>query len=183
MDASHQLSIVYRDIEGLVPYARNARTHSDEQIAQLAASLREFGWTNPVLLDGDFGIIAGHGRVLAARKLGMRQIPTIDLAHLSEAQRRAYVLADNKLAERAGWDAQLLEIEVADLSSIGVDLGALGFTQKELAALLGTADDAALSAAVNEERFLVLVDCGSEQEQSKLFAEMQERQFVCKLMS
>jgi hypothetical protein len=87
---STQLSIVYRDIDGLVPYARNARTHSDEQIAQLAASLREFGWTNPVLLDGDFGIIAGHGRVPAARKLGMREIPTIDLAHLNEAQRRAY---------------------------------------------------------------------------------------------
>ncbi|ACC76136.1 ParB/Srx family N-terminal domain-containing protein [Paraburkholderia phymatum] len=183
MEAASQLQIVYRDIEHLVPYARNARTHSDEQIAQLAASLREFGWTNPVLLDGDCGIIAGHGRVLAARKLGQREVPTIDLAHLSEAQRRAYVLADNKLAERAGWDSELLELEVADLSGMGFELGVLGFTTNELATLLGTADEPALSAAVNEERFLVLVDCGSEREQSKLFAEMRERHFVCKLMS
>ncbi|TCG08399.1 DNA methylase [Paraburkholderia steynii] len=183
MDTAHQLSIVYRYIEQLVPYARNARTHSDEQIAQLAASLREFGWTNPVLLDGDSGIIAGHGRVLAARKLGMHQIPTIDLAHLSEAQRRAYVLADNKLAERAGWDAELLELEVADLSGMGFELGVLGFTTNELASLLGTAEEPALSAAVNEERFLVLVDCGSEHEQAKLFGEMTERKYVCKLMS
>src|SRR5258708_4078249 len=96
------LNVEYRPIDALIPYARNARTHSDAQIAQLAASLHEFGWTNPVLVDGENGIIAGHGRVLAARQLEMHEIPVIELAHLTEAQKRAYVIADNKLAENAG---------------------------------------------------------------------------------
>lgn len=177
------LAVTYVDIDALIPYARNARTHSDAQVAQIAASLTEFGWTNPVLLDGERGIIAGHGRVLAARKLGMSVVPTITLANLSPAQRRAYVLADNKLAEQAGWDSELLGIEVADLTECGFDVGVLGFTQKELARLLGTADDSELSAAVNESRFLVLVDCGSESEQERIFAEMNERGLFCKLMS
>src|SRR5450755_3824179 len=88
----------------LVPYARNARTHADAQVAQIAASIREFGFTNPVLVDGERGVIAGHGRLLAARKLGMTEVPTIELSHLTVAQKRAYVLADNKLALNAGWD-------------------------------------------------------------------------------
>ena len=90
--------------DALIPYARNARTHSPEQISQIAASIREFGFTNPVLTDGRNGIIAGHGRVLAAQKLGMPEVPIIDLAHLTDAQKRAYILADNKLALNAGWD-------------------------------------------------------------------------------
>jgi hypothetical protein len=107
--------IVMRPIGALIPYASNARTHSDAQIAQIAASIREFGFTNPVLVDGEQGIIAGHGRVLAARKLGMDQIPTIELAYLSETQRQAYIIADNKLAENAGWDAEMLRLELGDL--------------------------------------------------------------------
>src|SRR5215207_3229791 len=99
-------------IERLVPYARNARTHSPAQVAQIAASIREFGFTNPILVDGARGVIAGHGRLLAARQLGMQEVPTLELSHLSPAQRRAYVLADNRLALSAGWDEDLLRLEL-----------------------------------------------------------------------
>ncbi|MFC4669420.1 ParB/Srx family N-terminal domain-containing protein, partial [Seohaeicola nanhaiensis] len=100
----------------LIPYANNARTHSEAQVAQIAGSIREFGFNNPVLVDGENGIIAGHGRVLAARKLGLAEVPVIELAHLSEAQKRAYILADNRLAEAAGWDRDLLALELGDLT-------------------------------------------------------------------
>lgn len=123
-------------ITALIPYARNARTHSDAQVAQLAASIREFGFTNPILVDGERGIIAGHGRLLAARKLGLAEVPVIELAHLSPAQRRAYVLADNKLALNAGWDDDLLRLELADLRSEGFDLGLTGFGLDEIGDLL-----------------------------------------------
>lgn len=130
------VQIENRPIEALIPYARNSRTHSDAQVAQIAASIREFGWTNPVLVDGSNGIIAGHGRVLAARKLGFEQVPVIELAHLTESQKRAYVLADNKLAENAGWDDELLRIELEALQAAGFDLSLTGFADDELAALM-----------------------------------------------
>ena len=100
----HNLQIAWRPLGELIPYARNPRTHSDAQVAQIAASIRQFGWTVPVLVDGANGIIAGHGRVLAARKVGLARVPVIELAHMTEAQKRAYVLADNQLALNAGWD-------------------------------------------------------------------------------
>ena len=111
----------------LIPFARNSRTHSPEQVAQIAGSIREFGFTNPVLIDGENGIIAGHGRVMAAQKLGMAEVPCIRLSHLSETQKRAYIIADNKLALNAGWDEELLGLELADLREEGFDLGLLGF--------------------------------------------------------
>jgi DNA modification methylase len=124
--------------DALVPYARNSRTHSPEQVAQIAASITEFGFTNPVLIDADNTLIAGHGRVLAAQQLGLATVPTIRLAHLSSAQRRAYVIADNKLAENAGWDMATLAREVEDLQADGYDIDLLGFGDDELADLLGT---------------------------------------------
>ena len=130
------LAITYRPIGDLIPYARNARTHSEAQVALIAGSIREFGFTNPVLVDGSNGIIAGHGRVMAAGNLGLAAVPVIELAHLSERQKRAYVLADNKLAERAGWDVEMLALEVADLGALGIDLVDLGFTGRELDELL-----------------------------------------------
>ena len=130
-------SIRHCPVEVLIPYANNARTHSETQVAQIAGSIREFGFNNPVLVDGENGIIAGHGRVLAARKLGLAEVPVIELAHLSEAQKRAYVLADNKLAEQAGWDRDILAMELGDLADFGVDLGDLGFDARELDDLLG----------------------------------------------
>lgn len=130
------LHIEYRPIEALIPYARNARTHSDEQIAQIAASIREFGFNNPILVDGHHGIIAGHGRVLAARKLAMTELPVIELSHLSETQKRAFILAENKLTERAGWDDELLGLELAELKEAGFDLGLTGFSTDEWDALI-----------------------------------------------
>jgi ParB-like chromosome segregation protein Spo0J len=123
---------MWRNIERLIPYARNARTHSDAQIAQIAGSIREFGFTNPVLIDEKGGIIAGHGRVLGARQLDMTQVPTITLTGLTEAQRRAYVIADNKLALNAGWDPELLRLELGELNLGGFDLSLTGFGDLEL---------------------------------------------------
>lgn len=136
MDGGGDLAIEYRSVEALIPYARNARTHSEAQVALIAGSIREYGWTNPVLVDGANGIIAGHGRVLAARKLGLARVPVIELDHLTEVQKRAYILADNRLAEAAGWDHELLALEVADLSGLGIDPGALGFEPGEIDDLL-----------------------------------------------
>lgn len=123
-------------LDALIPYANNTRTHSEEQIAQVAASIREFGFTNPVLVDADNGIIAGHGRVLAARKLGLTEVPCIRLAHLDERQKRAYVIADNKLALNAGWDDELLALELGALKDDGFDIGLTGFSEDEIAALV-----------------------------------------------
>jgi DNA modification methylase len=123
-------------IDRLVPYARNARTHSEAQVAQIAAAMREWGWTNPVLIDEQGGIIAGHGRVLAARQLDWTEVPVMVATGWSEAQKRAYVIADNKLSLNAGWDNELLALELADLKSIGADLGLTGFTDAELQSLL-----------------------------------------------
>ncbi|NGM24164.1 site-specific DNA-methyltransferase [Roseomonas stagni] len=123
-------------VADLVPYARNARTHSDAQVAQIAASIREFGFTNPILVDGERGVIAGHGRLLAARKLGMAEVPTLELGHLSAAQRRAYVLADNRLALSAGWDEAMLRLELGDLQAEGFDLALTGFDRDEIVKLL-----------------------------------------------
>jgi hypothetical protein len=123
-------------IDRLVPYEKNARTHSDAQVIQIAASIVEFGFTNPILVDTNAGIIAGHGRLLAARKLGLAEVPVIILDHLSEAQKRAYVIADNKLALNAGWDDALLSAELAELQRDGFDLGLTGFSEAELEDLL-----------------------------------------------
>ena len=131
---SEQIEMV--NIEQLIPYARNSRTHSDAQVAQIAASIKEFGFTNPVLVDGEGSIIAGHGRVLAARKLGMDTVPVIRLNYLTEAQRRAYVIADNKLALNAGWDNEMLALELAELGDLGFDLELTGFSDEEIKALM-----------------------------------------------
>ena len=122
-----------RPVDALIPYARNARTHSDAQVAQIAASIKEWGWTTPVLIDESGGIIAGHGRVMAAQKLGIKEVPVMVAAGWTEAQRRAYVLADNQLALNAGWDMDMLSIELGDLKAESFDLGLLGFDEKFLA--------------------------------------------------
>lgn len=127
-------------VDTLVPYARNSRTHSEEQVAQIVASIREFGFTNPVLIDGDGGIIAGHGRVLAARKMGLATVPCLRLAHLSEAQKRAYIIADNKLALNAGWDDEMLALELRDLQAMDFDLALTGFEAEDIESLLAELD-------------------------------------------
>ena len=124
-------------IETLIPYANNARTHSEAQVAQIAASIREFGFNNPVLIDEQSSIIAGHGRVLAARKLELDAVPCIRLNHLSDTQRRAYIIADNKIAMNAGWDEELLALELTELTEFGVNMDLTGFTVDEIAVLDG----------------------------------------------
>ena len=130
------LQVVTWPVEKLIPYARNARTHSAEQVAQVAASIAEFGWTNPILAGADGIVIAGHARLLAARKLGMTEVPVIVLDHLTESQRRALVLADNRLALNAGWDEEMLRVEMAALDDDGFNLEVVGFTDEEIADLL-----------------------------------------------
>ena len=130
------MKITQKKVDSLIPYVKNSRTHSDAQVAQIAASIKEFGWTNPILVDGDNGIIAGHGRLMAARKLGYKEVPTIELADLTETQKRAYIIADNRLALNAGWDNEMLTIELNDLLADGFALELLGFDPKELNALL-----------------------------------------------
>lgn len=132
MNTLKNMQITYCPLDMLLPYARNARTHSEEQVAQVAASIVEFGWTNPVLVDGEKGIIAGHGRVLAARKLGMNEVPVIELSHLSETQKRAYIIADNKLALNAGWDEELLKVELDALRDVDFNIDLTGFNLKEI---------------------------------------------------
>jgi hypothetical protein len=119
-------------VADLIPYARNSRTHSSEQISQIAASIKEFGFTRPVLTDGENGIIAGHGGVFAAQKLGMTTVPVIELSHLTRAQRKAYIIADNKLALNAGWDEEMLRLEFDELAELDFDLELTGFTLDEI---------------------------------------------------
>ena len=131
-----KLKIEYRKVSELLPYARNARTHSDEQVSQLAASIKEFGFNNPVAIDADGMILCGHGRVMAAQKLHMAEVPTVCLSHLSDTQVKAYILADNKLALNAGWDNDMLKVELEDLKDLDFDLNLTGFSDEELKDIL-----------------------------------------------
>lgn len=147
-----QLNVKYRKVEDLIPYVNNSRKHSDEQVAQISASIKEFGWTNPILIDGTNSIIAGHGRLMAARKLKMDEVPTIEISHLTDTQRKALVIADNKLALNADWDNTLLTIELDELLNDGFALDILGFNEQEIKTIM------------QEVNF----DAGSEEDQGKL---------------
>lgn len=149
------LTISYKKIKDLIPYCNNSRTHSDEQVLQIASSIKEFGFTNPVLIDDQGGIIAGHGRIMAAQKLKMDEVPTITLSGLSEAQKKAYIIADNKLALNSGWDDELLKIELEQLKELDFDLGLIGFSDDELALLMGGETTEGL---VDEDQVPELVD-------------------------
>ena len=139
------MKISQHKVDELIPYARNSRTHSDAQVAQIAASIKEFGFTNPVLIDETGSIIAGHGRVLASRKLNLVSVPCIQLSHLTEAQKKAYIIADNKLALNAGWDDEMLAVELIDLKDMGFDLDLTGFNTDEIDALLAPVETEGLT--------------------------------------
>lgn len=141
--------IVQQRTDVLLPYARNSRTHSDQQVAQIAASIREFGFTNPVLIDASNGIVAGHGRVMAAKLLGLAEVPTINVGWMTEAQRRAYVIADNQLALNAGWDEAVLAQEATWLQEQKFDTNLLGFDADFLDGLL--AEEAATEAGLTDQ--------------------------------
>ena len=127
-----RIELEHRSVSDLIPYALNSRTHSDAQVSQIAASIKEFGFTNPILIDEQGGIIAGHGRLMAAKKLGLPDVPTITLSGLTEAQKKAYVIADNKLALNSGWDDEVLRLEFSDLTDAGFDLELTGFSLEEI---------------------------------------------------
>ena len=178
------IQITYKPIQDLIPYARNSRTHSDAQVAQIAASIREFGWTNPILLDGENGIIAGHGRVMAAQKLGETEVPTIELGHMTDAQKRAYIIADNKLALNAGWDDEMLALELSDLSDVGFDLNLVGFDSVELGKLFDKNDEESeLEEEKYSEIFNIIVECKDEQEQEKIFNRLDSEGYKCRVQS
>jgi ParB-like chromosome segregation protein Spo0J len=178
-------------VERLVPYERNARTHSPEQVAQIAASIQEFGFTNPILVDGKDGIIAGHGRLAAAKDLGLAEVPVVVLDHLTPDQKRAYVLADNKLALNAGWDADLLQQEIAALNLVDFDLSLMGWSEDELAGLLdpeGIDDDAPPPGADDpgkdyEQKYAVAVECADEAEQERVYEDLTGRGMTCRLLT
>jgi len=149
-------------VADLIPYARNSRTHSEAQVAKLAASIKEFGFLNPIITDGENGIVAGHGRVMAAQKLGLDTLPCIEAGHLTEAQKRAYIIADNRMALDAGWDNDLLKIELQDLDGEGFDLSLTGFEIEELTQLF------------DEPNF----EPGTEEDQGKL-DELEPKMVTC----
>ena len=184
----HQPIIEMRNIEDLIPYARNSRTHDDAQVAQIAASIKEFGFTNPILVDGEGGIIAGHGRVLAARKLQMNTAPCITLGHLSDAQRRAYIIADNKLALNSAWDSDLLSLELGDLRDGGFNMALLGFDAQGLTTSMGLDEELdgkapKIDGGIEyQEKFAIIVDCDGEADQQASFERLSSMGFTCKVL-
>lgn len=165
----------------LIPYARNTRTHSPEQVAQIAGSIREFGFTNPVLIDAENGIIAGHGRVMAAGKLRLEKVPCIRLSHLTDTQRRAYIIADNKIALNAGWDEEMLGLELADLRELDFNLSLLGFDDSENEKQLNqdetkNSDDVKINSC-----FEVIAECEHEEEQQMVYNILTEKQIKCRI--
>jgi ParB-like chromosome segregation protein Spo0J len=180
------LTVIEVPIEELIPYVNNARTHSDEQVAQIAASIKEFGWTNPILVDGDKGIIAGHGRLAAARKLKMNQVPAIQLDGLSETQKKALILADNKLALNSGWDYDLLKIELDQLSEIGFDLEVVGFDANELSTIMfGEELEEKTPEEFNgntENKWQLLIEYESENDLANAYDKFMEQGIKCKII-
>tara|TARA_R110000803_G_scaffold27834_1_gene64801 strand:- start:2303 stop:2845 length:543 start_codon:yes stop_codon:yes gene_type:complete len=178
------LKINYRKPAELIPYISNSRTHSEQQIQQVASSIKEFGFTNPILVDEESGIIAGHGRLQAAQLLGLDKVPTIKLEGLTESQRKAYVIADNKLALNAGWDFELLKIEIQDIAD-DFDLSLLGFDDQELSNIIDGLNEE--SPELKEESyspvFNIVVNCNDETHQEKVYNELQSKGYECQVQS
>lgn len=172
-----------RTVSSLIPFAKNSRTHSDEQVAQIAASIKEWGWTVPVLIDTDNNIIAGHGRLMAARKLGIEEVPVMIADGWTESQKRAYVIADNKLALNAGWDVEMLKLEINDLSDQNFDLSLIGFDDIELAKLFDNEEEKELQEQPYSEVFNVIVECKNEAEQEKIFNRLDTEGYKCRVQS
>lgn len=176
------LNIQYVDTDSLIPYVNNARKHSDDQVSEIAASIKEFGFNNPILIDGKKGIIAGHGRVMAAKKLGLDKVPVIELSHLSDAQRRAYILADNRLAEKAEWDFELVQVELEALKEEDFDVSLTGFDIGDIPA----PDDMRggdIEETPLQSNFGVIVMCSDELEQESIFNRLVEQGFNCRVVT
>ena len=172
-------------VDSLIPYIRNSRTHSAEQVAQIAASIKEFGFLNPIIIDGDNGIIAGHGRVMAAQKLGIRELPCIEASHLSDTQRRAYIIADNQLALNADWDLSKLQIEIEDLQKSNFDIDLLGFDDEFLSDLIGDEQDLANDDVVainDEQKNILMIEFDSEWQLQEAYGIYSGKGLKCKIL-
>jgi len=169
------------DLDKLIPYARNSRTHSPEQVAQIAASIREWGWTVPVLIDEAGMIIAGHGRVLAAQKLGIDNIPAMTAAGWTESQKRAYVIADNKLALNAEWDEELLATELSELKDSDISEFLTGFDENEIGSILGLDEDNS-PPLQDETKFILMLEFSTERELMREFERAQNEGIKCKII-
>lgn len=181
MAKTDKLAIQYVDVDTLIPYVNNARTHSDEQVSQIAASIKEFGFNNPVLVDGEKGIIAGHGRVAAAKKLGMDKVPVIELSHMTEAQKKAYILADNRLAEKAEWDFELVQVELEALKDEDFNIELTGF---DLDGIPAPGDmDCEINETPLQGNFGVIVMCEDELEQESVFNRLTDQGFTCRVVT
>ena len=180
------LQIEYLPVEKLRPYERNARTHSDAQIDAIAESIRQFGFNSPILIDDDNGVIAGHARLAAARKLGLDTVPCVRLSHLNDAQRRAYILADNRLAEMAVWDEELLKSELSELSVLDAELD-LSFLDFKFDDLLSENGDDHGSQKPKEPKLLhifeVSVVCKDEYEQKAVYEHLTGLGYKCRVLS
>lgn len=178
------MKIVQIGLSDLKPYKNNSRTHDDIQIDQIIASIKEFGFTNPILIDEKNEIIAGHGRLMAAQKMGLEKVPTLVLTGLSEAQKKAYVIADNKIALNAGWDMDLLKEEIGSIAD-EIDLSILGFDAQELANIIDGLEhiDPELQEQEYEEVFNIIVNCQDETHQERVYNELLEKGYKCQVQS
>ncbi len=166
-------------ISELIPYVNNARKHSEIQIQQIAASIKEFGFNNPILIDSENGIIAGHGRMEGARLLGLESVPCIEVKHLTEAQKKAFIIADNQIATRSEWDFEKLQIEIDNLKLEDFNLDLLGFHQDHFTAITEDKE----KNINDEEKHMLIVELSNEKECHLLYSELEERGIQCKIMS
>lgn len=178
------MNIINIPINDLKEYKNNSRTHSEEQITQIVNSIKEFGFTNPILIDNKNLIIAGHGRLLAAKKLDLKEVPTIVLNNLSEEQKKAYIIADNQLAMNAGWDFEMLKNEIMTIAD-DIDLNLLGFNEQELANIIDGLEliEPELQEQEYKEVFNVIINCEDENHQEKTYNELQEKGYECQVQS
>lgn len=182
------MELVYIETAKLIPYANNTRTHSKEQVKQIASSINEFGFTNPVLIDGNNGIIAGHGRVMASELLQIKEVPCIILDGLTETQKKAYIIADNKLALNAGWDEELLKLEIEALQEMNFDIDLLGFNEDELRNIFDDLiqedyEESNLKEQDYKEKFEIIIECESELQQEELFYNLTNEGYKCRVQS
>ena len=180
----HQIKELNTD--DLIPYINNSRTHDESQVNQIAASIKEFGFLNPVIVDAEHGIIAGHGRVMAAKKLNLKTVPCLEASHLSEAQKKAYIIADNKLALNSDWDNEVLRVEFEALKELDFDLTLTGFNSDELAQLsddLEIEEEKQSDGESYSEAYSIVIDCIDEEEQEALYNEFKSRGLRCQVQS
>lgn len=174
---------VTKKVIDLIPYVNNSRTHSDEQINQVASSIKEFGFTNPILIDDDNGVIAGHGRLLASKKLNLDEVPCIILNGLTEAQKKAYIIADNQIALNSGWDFDTLKLELESIDELGLDMTITGFDLDDLAKMFDELEEVVPVEQQYSQSFSIIIDCEDEDQQEKIFNKLDTEGYKCRVQS